>query len=477
MQIPILKGIYADENADFRNSYPINLEPVALDNGISAGYLRPAAGFAAFEEKENPAAGLQYKMGSLDRGSIVFDNKQIRIFGNDLCRVLEDGYIEQIAAFNFGVVGATAGIDQVSMDYSFDYLAIVNGGKLFIFDKDVTLTENTDPDLGVVLDVIYIDGYFMTTDGEFLVITELGNPLAVASDKYGSSEVDPDPIVGLLKVHNEVYALNRYTIEAFYNKGTGVFPFARIEGTRMNRGLVGVHAKCEFQGAIAFMGGGRHEPTSIWIGLNAQTQKIATREIDQILQSYTEEELKLTVFEKRIDKNHEQLWIRLIDKILVYDAKATEAAQIPVWFIRDIGPRNLIWFFDKWFAGNDEGQVAYLDDSLSTLWGEKVDWRFQTNIIFNESNGAIFNKLELIGLPGRVALGENPTVWTSYSLDGQVWSNEKMITLGTQGERMKRVAWFSQGFMENYRIQRFRGNSDSHFSIARLEAEIEGLAY
>lgn len=477
MQIPILQGVYTDGNSDFRMFYPLNLEPVAMSHGISQGYLRPAIGVAAFEEKEDPLSNMFYKLDNIDRGAIVFDNQCIRIIGNTLCRILPDGYIDVLETFQSGVGGATAGIDQVSLDYSFDHLGIANGGKLFMWDKGNNLTEVTDPELGVVLDVIYIDGYFMTTDGEYLVVTELGNPFAVESGKYGSSEVDPDPIVGLIKIHNEVYAMNRYTTEAFYNKGTELFPFARIEGSRMNRGLVGTYAKCEFQGAIAFLGGGRNEPTSVWIGLNAQTQKIATREIDKILQEYTEEELKLTIFEKRIDKNHEQLWIRLIDKTLVYDAKLTEQTGVPIWFIRDYGPKNLVWFFDKWIVGNDDGQIGYLDDSISTLWGQKVDWEFHTNITYNESNGAIFNELELVGLPGRVALGEDPTLWTSYSVDGETWSDEKMISAGKQGERLKRLVWLQQGHMRNYRIQRFRGNSDSHFSIARLEAQIEGLAY
>jgi hypothetical protein len=64
----------------------------------------------------------------------------------------------------------------------------------------------TDPDLGVVLDVVWVDGYFMTTDGEFLVVTELTDPTQVNPLKYGSSEVDPDPVVALLKLRNEVYA-------------------------------------------------------------------------------------------------------------------------------------------------------------------------------------------------------------------------------------------------------------------------------
>ena len=44
MQIPILDGIYTDNNSDFRTAYPVNLIPVPKGQGISAGYLRPAEG-------------------------------------------------------------------------------------------------------------------------------------------------------------------------------------------------------------------------------------------------------------------------------------------------------------------------------------------------------------------------------------------------------------------------------------------------
>jgi hypothetical protein len=38
------------------------------------------------------------------------------------------------------------------------------------------------------------------------------------------------------------------------------------------------------------------------------------------------------------------------------------------------------------------------------------------------------------------------------------------------------LCWFQQGFMRNFRIQRFQGDTQTHLSIARLEAQIEALA-
>jgi hypothetical protein len=47
-------------------------------------------------------------------------------------------------------------------------------------------------------------------------------------------------------------------------------------------------------------------------------------------------------------------------------------------------------------------------------WGQQVRWEFGTLIVYNESNGAIFNEMELVSLTGSIALGKNPQISTSY---------------------------------------------------------------
>lgn len=116
-------------------------------------------------------------------------------------------------------------------------------------------------------------------------------------------------------------------------------------------------------------------------------------------------------------------------------------------------------------------------DTTGEHWGQIVRWEFGTIIAYNEGNGAIFHELELVALTGRVALGKDPIISTSYSVDGQSWSQDRPIRVGTTGNTRKRLAWFQQGHMRNWRIQRFRGDTQAHLSFARLEAQIEGLAY
>lgn len=468
MQIPILNGIYADSAPELRTAYPVNFVPVPKQSGISNGFLRPGDGIVA----NGTGPGI-------DRGGINWQGDVYRVMGTKLVEISSAGVVTEL-----GDVGGPINT-LVTFDYSFDLLAIASGGRLYYWSGS-TLTQVTDPDLGVVLDVVWVDGYFMTTDGEFLVVTELTDPTQVNPLKYGSSEVDPDPVVALLKLRNEVYALNLNTIEVFDNVGGELFPFARIDGAQITKGVAGTFACCVYVDRIAFLGGGRNEAPGIYLGVSAQTQKISTQEIDNLLLNYTEAQLATVKLEARNDKAHQHLYVHLPDRTVVYDAAATEALQEQVWFtlttsvveFSQYRARNLVYAYDKWLVGDPQSSnVGYLVQDIGHHWGEQVRWEFGTLIVYNESNGAIFNRLELVSLTGSVALGTNPQISTSYSADGLAWSQDRSIAVGTIGSTSKRLAWFQQGHMRNWRIQRFRGDSDAHVSFMRLEAQIEALAY
>lgn len=470
MQIPIISGIYADQNSDFRFAYPKNLVPVAHKQGISNGYLRPADGIVEF------ASG-----PGLDRGGINWGGVLYRLMGSKLCLVSSSGAVSIL-----GDVGGTTA--QETLDYSFDKLAVSSNGAFYLWDG-TTLTQVTDPNLGSVIDFIFVDGYFMTTDGTYLVVTELNNPFAINPLKYGTAEADPDPIVGIAKIRNEPYAIGRYTIEVFNNIGGSLFPFQRVSGAQVMKGALGSHAFTSFalngfQG-LAFLGSGRNEPPSIWFAVNGAASNLATREIDLILQSYSEADLATAVLETRLDKTHNFLYVHLKDQTLVYDSNASQQIGQAVWFVLTSSltergqykARNLVWAYDKWISGNPlDSKLGYFTISNSDHYGSANAWEFSTQIFYSESEGLIFHELELIALTGNVAFGVEPTIWTSYSTDGATWSQERPRTAGRQGQRDKRLNWLQQGNMKNWRIQKFKGTSDAHISIARLEARIEPLS-
>ncbi len=465
MQIPIISGIYADESAGVRTAFPVNMIPVPTSNGIAEGYLRPADGLIPF----GPVGPGAY------RGGINWDGVAYVVMGSSLIRVGEDG--------SQNIVGDVGSGGWVTMRYSFDRLAIASGGSLFYLKAGV-LTRVTDPDLGTALDVEWIDGYFITTDGVNLVQTELNDPTSIDPLKYGSSEADPDPVVRVIKLRNELCAVNRYTIEVFDNVGGEGFAFQRIEGAMIPVGAVGTHACVKFADSLAIVGGALNESPSVYMCAGGQYNKIATREIEELIELLPEKELKNVLLDVQRTKSHQFLRIHLPDQCLVYDAAATAAVGKPVWHIltsaiqgrEQYRARGIFYCYDKWIAGDtDQARLCTFSQTDSNHYGEQVSWEFSTQIIYNAGNDAIVLELELVGFPGRVQFGTDPTIGTSYSTDGEKWSQERPVKAGRAGEHEKRICWRTNGRIRHMRMQKFRGTTDAHVSVSALEVAFEPL--
>lgn len=465
-QIPILKGIYTDGGApDFRTTYPRNLVPIPKEQGISAGYLRQADGI------EQTATG-----PGADRGAINWNGVLYRVMGTKLVSVSGSGSVT--------ILGDVGGSTPVTLDYSFDRLGIASNGNLFYWNG-TQLTQVTDVDLGYVKDMKWISGYFLTTDGTNLITTDLADPSSINPLHYGSAEADPDPIMAVDELRNEAYAFGRYTIEVYQNVGGTGFPFSRIEGAQVGKGIIGTHMYAPLGNTYVFTGSGRGEAPAVYTMVPGDVQKISTREIDTLLLGYGESVLATCVMESRVDKNHQHILIHLPDQCLVYDTIASATLQEPVWFVYTTSVVGLgvyrarfqVWCYDQWNVGDptSAGLLGRLTDKVSSHYGQVNGWDFGTQVLYNDGNGAIIHELELVCLTGRIELGSDPVIWTQYSVDGQTWSMERPTRAGRQGQGSKRICWRNQGKMQHWRTQRFRGTSEAHVTIARLEAQIEPL--
>jgi hypothetical protein len=57
-----------------------------------------------------------------------------------------------------------------------------------------------------------------------------------------------------------------------------------------------------------------------------------------------------------------------------------------------------------------------------------------------------------------------------------MWSELRTIRAGERGDRTRRLVWFQQGAMRNWRIQRFEGDSRARIAVVRLEVQMEPLS-
>lgn len=413
--LPILSSIYATEAGDFETAYPCNMEPVAQQSGVSSGHLRTAMG------AETWVTG-----PGIDRGGINWNGTLYRVMGSLLVQIAFDGSITTI-----GDVGSDG--FPVRMDYGFGRLAINSANNLWYYDG-TTLAQVTDTDLGPVLDMVWMDGYYVTTDGTSIIVTDLSDPFSVNPLKYGSAEADPDMVTGLIATkRGELVALGQYTIEFYQNAGTSGFPFQVSPGATIPIGCVGRYAKCEFVQSFAFVGGGENQAIGVWIAGQGSASKISTRAIDDLL---ADEPNKASIqLEVRVARDENRLYVHLSDRTLVYLAGASSQLKQPIWYTcasgiamdRPYRLRNAVNVYDKLICGDTEANaIGIVSESLD---------------------------------PG------DGMAFLSWSFDGEAYSQEYAQPLGKRGNRAARPQWRPHlRIPTNYAALRFRGdNAQPHF--------------
>lgn len=445
--------------------------PTALETGISNGYLKTCDGLEEFVTIDESFLGS-------DRGGINWNGELYHVIGQYFLKVDAEG--------NHTIIDTLPVGGNVRFDFSFDYLGIAASNNLYLYDG-ATVQQVTDPDLLEVFDMLWVDGYWMTTDGEFIVVTDLNNPFSVNPLKYGALQNDPSPIQCLLKVKDEPYALSRYTISPLSNIGGTGFPFEVIKGGVIQKGAVGRRAACVYLETIAFMGSGRNEAIGVYLVNAGQAQKISTVEIDRVLTQYTEENLSSVLMETRVHDDMQQLYIHLPDQTLVYDAFTTGKLGVPAWCYLSSShdaeglyrARNFVYVYDKWTCGDvlDARRIGFTTKNHSAQYGQAIGYRFDTPIVYGEGTRVQVHSMELIATTGRNYEGDftEQFIRRQYSLDGLTFSDAKPKSLGAVGNFQKPVKWLACGMFRNWRIERFSGLTKHALGLAKLECIFEKL--
>lgn len=450
-QLPIMSGMVVKDGS-FAASYPVNLEPRALDTGVSKGQLVTTRGATS--------------MGTgpgIDRGGIDWNGTLYRVMGSSLVRVTSAGVTTTL-----GDVGSDG--KRCGFDYSFDRLAVRSAGKLYYWNC-TALTLVTDTDLGTVLDVVWMGGYFVTTDGTSLVATELLDPASIDPLKYGSAEEDPDGLTGVLKYNEELYGLGRYTIQAYQNVGGLNFPFQVIQGATIPYGCIAANAKCMVAGTFAFVGSGRNEPLGIFVLAGGTAGRISDKDIEALIAA--EPDPTLIELEARKFGEESQIIMHLSAQSIGIALHTSGVADQGAWFVLQSGRfapyrvRNAVLSYGKqWVGDTASAALGVLSDSDAAHFGAMPDWQFDAALLYS-GGGICLDEIELVG--------QFPTVPTAIFLsltrDGVQWSGEASRIL--TGQRDERVVWRPAVRFPQLGSARWRGTG--RVAIARAEMQAEQL--
>lgn len=322
------------------------------------------------------------------------------------------------------------------------------GDKAYTYSSSTGLAEIVDPDFQVSVSADFIDGrhVFVPADGSPVFYSDVDLAGSIDPLSFFDAEELPDVNKAVINISNQLYVLGTDSTEVFRTNVDPDVVFTRREGARVDVGyLAGL---TRYVGSFAFLGRERGESYQFFVMGSGTAQVISNAVIDEILEEYTEAELKLCRGDRYKLKNNDVLVFTLPRHTLCFSNGN--------WFYKSSGTslepwraHTIISSYGKYIVGdNSNSSIGKLSD-VSQEYGQDVFAEIKT---FIRSERGSFFKVKLIELEqlSGVASTEE-TVGISITKDGYSYpAGFNYKSLGKTGEYRKRVKWQPVGHFEDF---------------------------
>lgn len=460
-QIPIIKGDRAGEATEWRDNLLQNMYGVPRAIQGAQAYIKSFYGLAEVAVGEG-----------VDRGATWNErfNTHYRVSGSQLITVGVTGDINNL--------GHIAGITRASLPYSFNTQGIVSGGRFYLHNQENNiLTEVLSPNLGEPIDGVWIDGYYVLTDGEYIYNTNIADETQIDPLAYATPEISPDPTLGLGRTQdNKLIVFGRYSTEYFQNIASEDFPFTRLTNRALKTGIVGTHCKVEMLGTWFILGGRKDESPTIQTLSIKGVDSIASREINKILSTYNEQQLATAVLESFEDDGTQFLLARLPSHTLLFNYTYAQKFGVDdAWSILTVNARFNEYMpiangiFDprvsRWvFGESDNNRIGILENTTCLYFGEEIEQIFYTPFIPIET--ASVDEIEIDTIAGMGS--EKTTVFVATSYDAAHFGKEYTMLYGDTGTHNQRFIRHGFGYVRKSISFKFRAVTPSRLAFSKL---------
>ena len=483
MQLEIATGFYQSDSLPLAAQRCINWIPIVPQ----AEALSQRALFEPWGIVQQTLTG--DTINGLNRGSQVVNGVPYFVNGNNLYSFTSGGVVTDH--------GQIEGTGRVSLANNGQYLVIVDpGNKSYVFNNESsTLSQITDNDFVVADDVDFKDGYFIfsSSDGDIFFISNLNDPFTYTATDFSGADVRPDKIIGVHVNQNELFVAGEETIELFQNVGGSGFPFSRVEGADLQKGVHAKNSLINFDNSFVFLGGDVNELTAVWRYSGGGTEKISTSTIDNAIQEFTEDEIsEAYAMTYAFGGNYFCAFTfessTIPSKTFVYDATTSALTSERVWHERQSGVVDDKWrvksivsaYGDLYVGDSEDGRVGVLDKDTYDEYGEVI-FRMKTSQPFKDQQMfPLFVSQMKLGMESGVGLisdDDAPQVRMDFSDDGaRTWSNEFWRSYGQIGEYTAYPTWRRLGRVPRNRVVRFKTSEKVKSVVHRLDADfIQGV--
>jgi hypothetical protein len=460
MKVNLIKGDRV-QDADYRDALPVNMYTVIRKVRDSDGYLINQPGISNFATTSG-----------VDRGGFYSSrfNGHFRVTGLDFISIDANG--------NVTTIGNISGSDQVNFTESFNNICIIADEKVWYYNPTDGLVEQVGAGFAGTIDGEFLNGVFLFTDGDNLYHTTLADETVINADDFATSEISPDPTKSVARTpQNQAMVFDRFTISYFIFDGGDNFAFSVAQGKSTDIGIVGTQCQTNINETFFILGGSRDDSLTLYQVSGTSKRKIATREIEKVLATYTEEELQNASLEVRGEDGYQFVHVNLPNDTLLFNYTVfqslgaefawsilkTSVTSTDGWLgingIRD--PRVKKWLYGDRFSA----RVGQLDNTISTLYGENVECLFYSPFVGVEDQS--IDSIEIKTISGFTP--EDATVAISLTYDGQAYGKEWFNLYGQPNQRAYRFIARRLGYVRDFVGFKFRAVTPSRLAFGALE--------
>jgi hypothetical protein len=473
--LPIAGGFYQSSSLPISAQQCINWYP----NIVQAPALSQETLFGCPGLSQLVTTG---EISQQNRGVHVKNGIFYFVNADKLYRLNDDGG----GTFSYTSLGIVTGSGKVSMADNGTQLMILDpGGDGFIYNEDAGtpfqqilsagFTANGDPQI-----VVFIDGYFVcTTDSKKFISSAPNDGLSWDALDAGTAEADPDIIRSAFVFQNQLFILGSETVEVFENVGGTGFPFQRIGGFIIPKGISSPFGITATTNSFVFIGAGTNESAAIWGFTGNGVEKISTTAIDSVLSKLSDSELAQVTAVSYADSGAYFSGFALPNTNFFYDSisgrwherRSFSGGQTQRWrggFMAQAYGRVIV-------GDILDGRIGELDMSVYSEYGNTIFRRIRLQPLFNLGNAIFASSMELTMESGVGDLEViEPKIRMRHSDDAKKWSNELKRNIGRMGEYAKRAIWRRLGRIPRFRIFEFTMTDPVKPVIIKLELKLKG---
>lgn len=418
----------------------------------------------------------------INRGSHVKDGVAYFVNGDGAYRFNSDltltylGMVEGESRCSFADNGKQLMIVSPGID---GYIIDESDNPVFqkILDEDFKANGNPQT-------VDFIDSFFIvTTDQKKFIKSAANDGLSWNALEFLGADADPDRIVSSIVNKNRLFIGGTETIEVFSNVGSGGFPFQRINGFIIPKGVYAPFSMINADSSFMWIGGGTNEKAAIWRLSGNDAEKVSTTAIDNILQAYSNEEISSSFAWSYADSGAFFIGFRLPDTTIVFDLITSQWHQRKSQLTDTRGVRKftswranslLTVYGGLYCADSQDGRIGEVSEDFYTEYNTPIFREFSVATLFN--NGDSFNvpEVELVCESG-TANGDDPdpVVFMSTSSDAKIFSDDIPRSLGKIGEYSARQIWRRVGRFARFCVIKFSFSDKCKFSALKLMINIK----